>query len=505
MRVAHCVAALALASCVPKEPRVWTQAETEQVRVRGEMEMHAISQLAASVQEMWDALASSVLPCAFTPSLGSLELTVLSDEAYELVAPPATDGYYGGSTFDEAIGGTGMVVVRNRLSRGARQLIQHEMGHRLVHQCMPGAPAWLNEGLASFIETADAGDGRLSIGIAPYWPAADAKAIQLLTYRGLLIHEVPLSDVPAPNELTKLSVEEFYAFADTGTSAKQRRVAHYAAAWSLVHFLELGAPDLLSKWHSYLGAIASGRQDPGSAWDAEFGTQTLQTRLASYLQQDALPYTDLKYEPRQHEAPACRMLSPAEVDLHLARMNWLSGSGADDTALLDRLVRAVGDPSTAVRTGLLQAVILLQAERLTDAEAALESVLMREPGQVHALPLLLEVRLQLSQQDEPPHPRPTLVRTVERLRQAPASAGRSIALARFELTFGDPSNASELSASTVQAWPRCARCWLVHAVALAATGRTASAVQAATRASNLLPETADRTGLIELLARINRD
>jgi tetratricopeptide (TPR) repeat protein len=312
----------------------------------------------------------------------------------------------------------------------------------------------------------------------------------------LLIHEVPVSTLPPAHELTELTAVEFYETAASGPRVEERRIARYAAAWGLVHFFELGAPDLRSKWHAYLGEMAAGQKSPGSAWRSNFENTTLQTRWLSYVQRSELPYLELEYQPSERNPPHARALFAPEVDLHLARLSWLSGDQSSVT--LERLERAALDPMVAVRADLLHAAIALEASQLSEARAALLAVLQRQPDQEHALPLLVEVELQLSQRDRPPFARPPLLHAVERSRRAGSDPWRSVALAQFELAFGDAQRAATLSGNAVQSSPRCARCWLVHALALAATGETASALKSTERASHLLPETADRSGIVQL-------
>jgi Tfp pilus assembly protein PilF len=262
-----------------------------------------------------------------------------------------------------------------------------------------------------------------------------------------------------------------------------------------VHFLELGAPELRSEWHSYLGEIATGRRGADRTWQSHLNDPTFQDQWRSYATRQDLPYLDLAYQPKESKPPRSRALSAPEVELHLARLNWLSDAPASRSKALQSLERAAVDPALGARVDLLSAAIALEAGELVAAQRALRAVVQRRAEEERALPLLVEVELQLSQQDQPPVARSSLNEAVALLQQQKASSARALALAQFKLAFGDASEAANLSGFAVQSSPRCSRCWLVHAVALAAKGESTSALHAIQRASQLLPETADRSAI----------
>lgn len=128
-----------------------------------------------------------------------------------------------------------------------RDVAVHELVHMFNNHYVPGAPTWLNEGLANYLETMRVRGTQVTFGRpspADWWKFGRS------TWVGL-------------DEIREMSPDEFYR-------AGGSRHRNYFAAWKLVHMLNSTASGNHDRFRRYLGAMAGGA-DRVQAWNAAFG------------------------------------------------------------------------------------------------------------------------------------------------------------------------------------------------------------------------------------------
>ena len=121
------------------------------------------------------------------------------------------------------------------------ETLQHELIHWFMGYSAPGAPRWLNEGLAQYFETLeiDFEASEVLVGKPP-----DVEASE---------------DWPTARELVTADADRFYD--------RLRAFANYSAAWFFIHLLVNRYPDQLARYRADMQRGAGSIQ----AWLAEFG------------------------------------------------------------------------------------------------------------------------------------------------------------------------------------------------------------------------------------------
>lgn len=216
-----------------------------------------------------------------------------------------------------------------RMSRSAyAQTFVHELTHRVVATCFPGAPAWLDEGLARFFETLRVREGELVLGIARYrfsgfgapWPLGYTTDGVLAAWVGGAMLR------PASVTLVSTSHDFYDVGAQPGPSAA-------ASAWALVHLGMLG-PDheIRDDFAAYLAALHAGRGD--AHWDTD--PARLDAALRAYIGGGHLTERHLPDTPSPHADPAAIAMPEVEADGLLAVLEQRTPTTAP-TRLMARL------------------------------------------------------------------------------------------------------------------------------------------------------------------------
>ncbi len=189
----------------------------------------------------------------------------------------------------------------------------HEYVHLHLKDNIPGAPLWLNEGLAELYGSIQFSGNDALLG-APIYPY-----IQLLRGEGLLPLKTLFSigtDSPHYNEDDKTGI-------------------FYGQSWALVHYLMLGDSGRQEQFRRFLQQVGRG-DDAAKAIESSFGISvaTLEEELRSYVRRGNLtaqriatidPQTYSSYLAMQRSA-----LSEGEANYYLGDL--LQHSGRDNDA-----------------------------------------------------------------------------------------------------------------------------------------------------------------------------
>jgi hypothetical protein len=478
------IALMGSASCAPALNQNWVQVETQHIRLRSNQGESAARKMALRLQGLRDVVHSSVLRCGFAEGKERIEVTSLTPREFRKIADRHVSGYFSPAPRNSMGRRADQIVLPGELGEADRQVFQHELAHQLITNCFPAAPIWLHEGIANFLETMQVSGGKLSIGFPRYLVSEYATSPSATLFRGQVIEQVPLVALPSPSTLVSMSMESFYAppHKDERELLLKLR-GNYAAAWGLVHFLQVGAEDLHAPFQRYLKQLMLGG-DPSAAWQAELGGQPLDARLREYLLHKADGYLEQDYQPPAPPAPpTLRALTPMESELHLA---WLWGFDDPKSRAEARIhaERALKYDQKSPDAELVVALTLLFEDETKEGLARLDAALARTPANAGLLSLWLLVAedsgMKASLQG-------LAVERAAKLRAAASDPMHFTALARHELFLGHSEQALQDSQRSIQSGPHCSECWEVRAGTLANARRWPEAFAALRRAGHLVP------------------
>ncbi len=475
----------------------WVVVETEHVRLRAELPVSAAQDLASEMQEIRDAFASDVLQCAFARDMGRIEVTALPRDQFERIAPANSGAYYqsyGASWIDYPP----QIVIPATFEGKSRQTFQHELTHRLNAICFPNAPIWVNEGLAEFLETALVQNGKLSIGLPPYLFVSPNERFNHGEYLGQRIQIVPRDFVPSIPKLLELDYEHFYSRTQSDEELK-RSIGNYAAAWSLIHFLELGDPELQGRFARYLGVLRARNRTPEAAWKDEFGGIDLDKLIATYREREQMPYVDLKYRVRVREKPQIRSMRAGEAHLH---WSWLLGLKFQELALA-HASSAQKDPSSAALAQAMTASLYAENKQFGKAAAEIQKGLASTPNDarlLHAQLLLdLDVLKGMAKQG-------VFDDLIARLQPVARTASQLNALADAELARGNADVALQYTRRALVERPECWTCLVTQALVLVKLSQWSAALESLDLATRWISHNNSNalTSIRELAEKIRR-
>lgn len=401
----------------------------------------------------WALDEEFVLP-SNQPRSGRVDVVLLCDEAdYRALAPPPLrdhGGYYRERGVDRDA--SPLVVLRrwpSDTTDDLRRRFQHELTHRAVGHHFPGAPPWLNEGLAEFYSTMRVDGGQVIIG-APPRPGSS----------------------PALPTVEELLAADFVTF-----QAPARRAAFYRAAWALVHFLKHGSRDNGQRFVDFENFVAAGHPVE-AAWKRYFGHLVLAQLDRDLGASVARPTLSAIRVPASVTAATTingeRALSEEEVFLLRVRLRSWQGDAARKLVEADLAAahRAAPDsPSVHYWSALL----LLAADREAEAEQELRVVLAARPDDPGALLELAELLLRRVVREPGEHDLRPLDPLVARLARRASSQAALAFLARFHQRAGDLQRSAAFFQRAVE--KGCSDCAGSYAGVLFALGQREAAAE----------------------------
>jgi hypothetical protein len=141
----------AVASCatIPRAPdengRPWLLLDTSHVSVQTDLDAADARAVLAEIERWRVALPAALSPLARVP-LQRLSVIALANHELQTMSPVLNaffvDGPYVGS----------VIALGNAAAEGRERIVKHEIAHAVVNESFRGAPQWLNEGLAVYLE-----------------------------------------------------------------------------------------------------------------------------------------------------------------------------------------------------------------------------------------------------------------------------------------------------------------------------------------------------------------
>lgn len=356
IRVALVVLLLATGCVRGVEARAtnWWSARTAHVRVRTDGGRDRAIDTARRMEGIHAALTQVFFACPATGTAEAVDVVVLSspDEFHELRASWSAGAFHHGVEDVLTLPPRILLDGENAARATGTQLFTHELAHRFVAACFPAAPVWLHEGLASLYETLNVHDGQIAFGI-PAYQVADIVERSSVELRDVVARQVFRRLVPLPSELLAMDRGGFYEPEGGVLGTRDERiVGHYAAAWALVHMLELGDDtDLTRRFHGYLASLMEAERSEDDAWGLEFAWQDLDTPFAAYLSRPTYPWLRVPHESTRLADLAVEPVSLAAAHTLLAELHltFAEDGGARAEAHLEAAEREVpGDPAPAL-------------------------------------------------------------------------------------------------------------------------------------------------------------
>lgn len=253
--------------------------------------------------------------------------------------------------------------VPNGSSTTPETVFFHEYAHHLMFSDMSGpVPAWLVEGFAEFMSTAEIRkDGSVGLGASGSHRAG--------TLRRLERETVPLSVLLSGERL-----RDSYSIS-----------ALYARGWLLAHYLTF-EPSRRGQIEAYLAAIAAGRSHLDAASQVFGDLRQLDQELSSYLKRDKLAQLDVPAAMVKIDGVKVEPLGPGSKQYVPLMMKVLVGVDPGKRAALAAEARRLAavypsDPQMA----MILAAAEIYAENFVAGDTAADRAIELNPNSAEAL------------------------------------------------------------------------------------------------------------------------
>lgn len=483
------VLVLALGGCAPVSLRI---ARTDTIHLTTDSAGPDAYRMLRAMETDRRALVETFFPCAERQQEGPIDVVALVEpRSFQRFVPDDFSGV-GGVHMAHAqrvVPRPPTLALRWQYSPAAtRSVFRHELTHRLIARCMPQAPAWLHEGLAELLSTADVADRELRLGVPPYF--FDDLGGRVGRVGDVLTRYVPRGRLLSLDALRALLPDGIWVADDPDQTA-----AHYASAWALVSVLVTGPQELRRGFVDYRQALSVGVEEP-VAWERHLAELPVAAHYTRFIEADVRRYTTYPLPGAGASLSATeRALTAREADLFWAsHVPWDTQAGRRDAlAALDALERrepgSWAHPEVAVLRGGIHA-------EGGDAQAAADAL-----GEVHDPDAVAFARLALRMMDEYTSP-PLPGQSIERLRARPATELRVdelttltqrastafehevlarawLSLLQFQRALGEAHLAIAEDAT-------CAQCWVTLGLAELQSGNVQRGVQSLDRGVALM-------------------
>lgn len=472
----------------------WVEVSSENFVVETDRDVEVATRALRRFEAFREALERVVFSSESQPTGRTRIVLFGRADEYREIAPPGTDGYFSRGRFSSD---PEPLAVLHTDSRAFVRSMQHELVHRYVAFHFPAAPIWLNEGLADFYSTLRLADGEAISGDPPspaYFFLTNHAPIRIQGTRFDLSHYVP----PVAT-LTRMGIREFYGLDRRETTAA--RVAHYGAAWAVIHALVLGDRQRNDRFLAYLNLLKSGAVSPDEAWARTLRSDepALDAALRD-LNPDSMVFNGkVEFVPSAIGSPSARTIPPAEVHRLWAQIRpWSTpASRARAREDIDVALRlAPDDPKTWIVLGTWYAT----GGDLPHAETSLRRAVEIAPKSPEALHALAEFHFAL-EDAKPARDRnftPIAV-WVRRLEQVASTPHQWNFIAWYWANLHEPARGIDYARRAVREDSACAACYDTLALLLYQRGAVLDAVQAQHVAVNLSESNdPDMVGRLEL-------
>ncbi len=342
---------------LPATENEWIEIRSTHFQLQTDVDSSQAEELAAEFERSYTALRDSIFPDG-SDAPGITQVIVFRRmEHFRQVSPPYALGYFTGQR--SLLGWQKRIVFSAVERERSLQIFRHELTHRFVAHYFPGAPRWLNEGLAEFFSTARLTRDTVVLGEPGVRAQHDGAAWR--QGNGYLSNRTPQL-----RDLLAFGHEEFL------------QGGGYEGAWVLLQVLLNGDAQHRELLERYLLALNAASQS-----ELETSSPELQARRAAL----GSPEIAKAYEafawgpPRPGWQAALRrvpVLNTSRRAMSIAERHVLWGSlirrrPDGGTAALDSANTAIGSDFYGVEGYLLRAELQTERSRaLADVRRALE-------------------------------------------------------------------------------------------------------------------------------------
>jgi hypothetical protein len=347
------------------------------------------------------------------------------------------------------------------------QTVTHELAHLMSFHFFRSLPTWLEEGLATYLQTLVFDDDEVILG---EYPERNHRARLYL---------------PPVRVLRALDGEPFYALDDG-----------YLAAWRLVHLLATGSDSDNARFRHLLRALGDG-VPAAQAWDDALGDRSddqLDREYRRYLGDGKLDTWVMPYHPPALPALERRALGRGEIhDVWLQAIATFAAPADRERHLEAQIALAAEHSPDWPGADYWRAVLAVYQRRpLPAIEAALRRYVARVPDDVRGASALLAVALGAIPDDglgpTPPPGLDALTDEMAALQRHSRSAVALDAMAWYFALARKPGPGEGLARRALALDPGCAGCEDTLALLLSQRGAHAEAVLHQERAVRLLGE-----------------
>jgi tetratricopeptide (TPR) repeat protein len=487
MRIAALV--LCLAGCSS-----WVEVRSPHFRLRTDFSPAAATKAVSQLEEIWSAFEqlSTVGIAGEKPLTGSIDVVAFFHNwDFESLTPVQTwDAFF--REVRIGVEPQPTVVTRGLVGQGARRVLQHELAHRMVAHFIPGAPVWLHEGLAQYFETFEIVDGLARFGKRP--PTLHFTRFNQPSYYSTV---VSVDQLPSLEQLLRADWTTFHE--------ERNEHRYYAAAWALVHHLEV-TPELRRRFRAYQRGLAGG--DPNEVAFARAFAGVDRAALDRSFREEAadvgVKVLEGHFAATAPAAPAPpHALDRVDVRLLFATLKaWTRDQAAAVAAELDAAeALAPGSPEVAYTRAWFDAAF----GRLDKAEAGVRGALSQCPDEPRYQLAWVNFLFERIAASPPPRDWTPLRAPLKQVWPHARSAESLNLVGWAYAQMGDIDLGLVFARRAVEERPDCWECLDTLALLLSQTGYVEEALTLQERAVALIPERRSVPELLERLERYRRE
>jgi tetratricopeptide (TPR) repeat protein len=210
------------------------------------------------------------------------------------------------------------IVMRGDLGVEAREIIQHEYAHFILHN-HGGAtyPRWYDEGFAKMLSTVRTNDDAVLLGV----PSPQVLAmLQASAW-------IPMTKLIETRSLTDMNLRQVWQF--------------YGESWALVHYLFLGRDRREGELAEYLALLDAGTSSQ-AAFERAFGikTEQLDAEVNRYVRSEIQSFEWPDRDFSRSVAPYARPLPLEEIATDLGIITLRRRTGPADAGRAEQYLRA---------------------------------------------------------------------------------------------------------------------------------------------------------------------
>ncbi len=484
--------------------RPWLEASSAHFRVLADLPADDARALAQELEENLTALEQVAVVDARMPVEQTTVIVFEHESDFHAFEPSLVEGRFKRSLPLDLEPGR-YLLLHGALARRSRIACMHELTHDLFERNFGPAPPWLNEGWAQYYSTIEVEPDRVRIGRAlPQVTFTDsAEPFTGLAADKTPVLAMPISLVPPPSELLRVTRSDFYEAAlrdNPDEAARIRETGLYLGSWALVHMLHDGPEPYPTRYKTFLNEVQRDRVEP--AWRRAFAgisDANFDRDFRSYLGKGELAMFEYG-RSKGDSSPAIteRTLSDAEVRVLWARLTPPTGANAN--AAQRDLDAAVREAPTSADARYFRGLFRLKQHRSAEAELDLTSAHELAPKDPRYLYGLLWLRTSRTPEAERLTPGAPIMQLALALAPVAHTAAQFHAVAIVLLAAGSPSEALPFAERAVKLAPIDAQVLDGKAQVLDALGRAAEAADTERAALAFLPDGENQPIVSEHLA-----